>query len=114
MLFRSIEISNATKKTKDIKVITKEAISDFINNDIDISKSDVKIELKEPLKAPIYAGDTIGTVTYTINNKSYKTDLLAESSAYEAPNFTTYILVAGLILLIISIILVPKRKHKDN
>lgn len=113
-ILKNIEISNATKKTKDIKVITKEAISDFINNDIDVSKSDVKIELKEPLKAPIYAGDTIGTVTYTINNKSYKTDLLAESSAYEAPNFTTYILVAGLILLVISIILVPKKKHKDN
>ena len=113
-LLKNIEISNATKKTRKVNLLTKESISDFINNSVDISNIDPTIQLKENIKAPIYAGDTLGTVTYTLLDKTYTTDLIAETSAYEAPNFTSYVLIIGLILLVISIILMPKKRKANH
>jgi D-alanyl-D-alanine carboxypeptidase (penicillin-binding protein 5/6) len=110
----NIEVLNATKDTQNINVITKESISDFVSNDIDISNADIKINLNENISAPVYAGDTIGTVTYTINNKNYTTDLVSETSAYTSTNYTSYFLIIGLILLVVSIILIPKKKKSRH
>jgi D-alanyl-D-alanine carboxypeptidase (penicillin-binding protein 5/6) len=107
---KQIEISNATKDSKNLNIVTKESISDFVTNDIDLLSLDADIRINEDLSAPIIAGDTVGTVTYTINNKKYTTDLVAETNVYTATNYTSYILIIGLILLIISIILIPKKK----
>jgi D-alanyl-D-alanine carboxypeptidase len=110
----NIEVLNATKGSKNINIVTKESISDFVANDIDVSNADINIQLKENLSAPIYAGDVVGTVTYTINDKNYTTDLVSETSAYTATNYTSYFLIIGLILLIVSIILIPKKKNGNH
>ncbi len=113
-IIKKIEVQNATKDSRNINAIAKETISDFILNNIDMSTAKIDINLKENIEAPIFSGDIIGTVTYTISGKSYTTDLVAESSAYTAKNFTSYILLGGLILLVVSIILMPKKKKTKH
>jgi len=108
----NIEIENATKESRNINVLTKESIYDFISNDTDISKLKPEIKFNDNLSSPIYAGDTIGKITYTLNDKEYSTDLIAETSAYTAHNYTSYILIIGLILLVVSIILIPKNNSQ--
>lgn len=110
-VIETVEIQNGTKETKNLNIIVKDNLSDFINNNIDLENLKKDIKINENLKAPIYSGDILGTITYTLNDKTYSTDLIAETTVYEAPNFTSYFLLAGLILLVVSIIIVPKKKR---
>ena len=112
-VINTITVPNATKESKNLNIITKEDINDYISNEINLEKLKPEIKINENIKAPLYAGDILGKISYEMNGKTYSTDLIAETTVYTKQNYTTYILLAGLILLIISIILVPKkiRKH---
>lgn len=105
----NIEIQNATKETKDIQILIKDDIYDYVPNDINVEKT--KVEINKNLEAPIYVGDTIGSIIYTANGKKYSSDLVAGSTAYTAHNYGAFILFVGLVILIFSIIILFKKKH---
>ena len=107
----TIEISNATSETKDVNLVTEEDISDFIENDFDLDDLTYEINLDENIVAPVYLGTKLGEITYTLDNKTYIVNLVAETTAYSAHNYGSYILAIGLILLVVSIIIIPKKKR---
>ena len=107
---QSIEISNATEETKNINLITDEEISDYLENNYSLEDLTYEITLNENISAPIYFGTKLGEITYTLNNKTYTVNLVAETTAYSKQNYSEYILIIGLILLVISIIIIPKKK----
>lgn len=111
---QTVEISNATKETKNVNVLVKNSVFDYISNDLDIENiAQKKININTDLKAPIYSGDVIGSITYIINDKTYTSELIAGNTAYTAHNYGSYILVIGLIILTFAIIIMPKKKTDD-
>ena len=101
-----VPIENATNETKMLNIITKDTVSDFIYNDIDFEELNPKIEIADNLSAPISKGEKLGTITYTINDKTYTSDLIAENNVEKDYSFVIYSLIAGTVLLVVAIIII--------
>lgn len=110
----TIQIEDATKETKYLKIITKETVSDFISNNINLSELEPKIVLDSEISAPIAKGQKLGTITYTINGNDYTSELIANSAVEKNINFISYSLIAGIILLIVGIVFNFKIRHKSK
>ena len=108
------EIKNGTKETKDLKLSLKDDLIAFVPKDFDSNNLSYKINLNDSLFAPIITGDTVGTVTYTVNDTDYTIDLLAGSTVYEKTDISIYLVIAGLTLLLFAIILMPKKKRNKR
>lgn len=93
-------ISDATKETSTLNIITKDTINILIKNSVDLNRIEKNINLKDNLTAPIAKNSVLGTITYTIDGENYSTELIAESSVIES-NFEVIIFRALLILLIL-------------
>lgn len=111
---KQIEISNATKSTKDLDLLVKETIPALIktNENLDIKTN---VNLKDNITAPISENDIIGTVTYEVNGISYSTDLLASHNVEESKiiEYTFYVALAVFIIIFIHTIIRFKiRKRK--
>lgn len=109
----NIEIKNASRKTKNVDIITEEDIIDYIPNNWSPNELSYKINLNQNIKAPLFAGKNVGTITYTLNGKEYTTTLIAKSSAYLAYNYVTYVLIIVLVL-ILGIVFVSSRNEHQN
>ena len=84
----------------------------FINNDFDIEKIEPQIEYTRELKAPISAGEVLGTATYTIGTQTFNTNILAGSDVVAKTHYEIYLMVGGGVLLIIGLLLLPKKNKK--
>ena len=110
-----IKISNGTKDTKNLDIITKSSVPALLKNDISIENTEPKVDLKEKISAPIEEGEILGTITYEIDEITYKTDLIASHSVQKSKlvPIIIQIVIVTIILLIIYKILIKKR-HKKN
>ncbi len=108
------EIKNGTKETKDLKLTLKDDLTAFVPKHFNTNDLSYTINLNENLFAPIITGDTIGTITYTVNDIDYTIDLLAGSTVYEKTDISIYLVIAGLTLLLFAIILMPKKKRNKR
>lgn len=108
----TVTVENATKDSKSLNLTTSETISDYIANDTDLENLEYEINLDNTeLSAPIYTGDKLGTITYILNGKEYTTDIVAETTAYSKGNYISFALFTGLVLLVVSIIIIPKKRQ---
>lgn len=108
-----IEVSNATRNTKDLDLLVKETIHALvkINEELDIKTN---VNLNDNITAPISENDIIGTITYEVNGISYTTDLLASHSV-EKSKMIQYVFYVSLVIFIIifihTILYIKKRKR---
>lgn len=109
-----VEVKNATNKTKYLKIVTKDSISDFILNDIDLSKINGKAKLKDEIIAPISKGEKLGTITYEIDGKEYETDLIAENDVERSYFVIILSISAGVILIVVALIINSKIRRKSH
>lgn len=110
-LITSIKVSNATKQTEDLNLLSSETIEALVNNN---STSEIKpeISLNENISAPIEEGTPLGKVTYNIEGVSYTTNIIAEHSV-EKSYFYLYISIGcGIIILIFVIYKLSRKKKK--
>ena len=110
-LIDTVQVKNATNKTKYLDIITKDSVSDFISNDIDLSNIKYKVELEDEISAPIKSGEKLGLITYEINGKEYETELVAKTDVERSYVFVIYIVATVVILVIVSIIINLKLKN---
>lgn len=97
--FKEITISNGTKETKNLELKLEGELTVLIKKD-DYNKELLPtVELKEELKAPIMQGDVVGTLSYTVEDVTYKTNLLAGSNVEKSS-------ILGILLKIVLIILI--------
>ena len=111
---RTIQIPNATKETKNLEVIVKDDINTLISSNIDQNTILPIIEINSDLKAPILEGAVIGKITYTINEESYSSDLIAKNSVYPF-NYTLLLLQILIVFIVLYIIYrIIKNKNKPH
>ena len=103
-IIKTVEVSGATKETKNLNIVAKNNVDILLKNNVDINSLDKKVEINENLSAPISEGSVVGKVTYTIENKEYSTELIAANSV-TASNFETVIFRILLIFLILYLII---------
>ncbi len=99
-----IEISNATKDTKNLDLLANTSICALLENTLSKEEIPFEINLKENIKAPIEQFDNLGTISYTIDGTQYKADLIASHSV-EKSKLLNYILEIGIALLILILII---------
>lgn len=106
-----IELSNNTKKTLDI-VVEKEIKAKTVQN---ISTIEPEITINENLQAPILKGFIVGKISYTIDNITYTSNLIAGNNILDSeilPQVFSSLLFILLLLIFITI-LKSKKKNKD-
>ncbi len=107
----TVNIINGQKDSKSLDLIVKDELSALVLKDemIDITP---KITMSKFL-APISKGEIIGKITYSYDDKTYSSDLIAShdvsSSSYA--NLIIALLVVFLVLLVL-VIIISKKKRK--
>ena len=113
-VIKNIEISNATKDTKNLSIIAKNDITSLISNDIDIKNLESNITLNDNISAPIAEGAILGKISYNIDGIEYSSDLIAEHNV-EKSNILLIIcqiLLAILVLIVLAKLLSYDKKKK--
>lgn len=102
-IVKTIEISNATKETKQLDVSVKDDITALLSSDMKLEDLEPTIELDSELKAPIAENKVIGKISYSIDGEIYSSDLVADTSVIPS-SFEVIIFRILLIFLILYII----------
>ena len=108
-LYKTINISNGTKETRSLNVLYKDNIGILKekDNNNNVEKS---IEYTNII-APIQKGDIVGKITYSYEEISYETELIADSNVEESKMLTNLFKLL-LVALIIYIIYNLKKSNK--
>lgn len=113
-VIQNIEISNATKETKNLNLIIENDITALVNLNDDIPNP--TISLNDNISAPIEANTQLGTVTYHINGIEYKQNILAETTVKKDFTFLkiSLIFVVFVVIFVLTIFINIKRKKKKR
>lgn len=112
-IITSIEVSNATRDTKQLNLLSNDNISVLISNNSDLDY-DPEITLNEKISAPIEENDVLGKITYSIDGISYSADIIAEHTV-EQSFLPLYIAFGiGFIIIIFVFNLIRKKKLKNK
>ena len=110
---QSLEVEKGTKESKFLDLIIDETITVVNNKSIDMNSVIPEIKLREIIEAPISAGETIGTIKYKVDDIEYSAKLLAKTSV-ERVNYSMYLIIGGLLLLMFSLSLVKSSRKKSK
>ena len=113
-----IEIQNATPETQKLDLILEKNIEVFIDNSTNIETINPEIKINENITVPINANDILGTVTYTVDNITYTSNLLAshnvEPSEFLKNTLQTILIILFLFIIIVIIYLKKNKKKKKK
>lgn len=112
-VIENIEIENGSKKTRNLELVAKDTLTAYLNKETDFATLSPEIKLNDNLQAPISAGSSVGTITYTVDNIEYSTELLAKSNVEKKLNIAILVLVGGFVLLIIGVFVLTKHSRKS-
>ena len=110
-VIKTVEIKNATKKTKNLELLSKNTLTAFHNLAIDLASLEPEITFIEDFKAPIKKGEVVGTAKYIVDDLEYETEIIAGSDV-EKSYIGIILIVAGIAVLIVAFIIAPKKKKK--
>ena len=106
-VIKTVEIPNGTSDTKSVDLILSDDIKAYYygNNSPDISS---EISLKDDITAPIAQNTVLGSITYTIGEKTYTSDLVASHDVLknDISYFIYIFLLLGIILIALIILLI--------
>lgn len=105
-----IEVSNATKETKNLDLLVKETIPALVKNSESSQELSPEITLQEEISAPIEEGTVLGKITYNIEGVQYSTDLIASHNVEKSKAFEYAIYTSILIIFLVLVICKIKNK----
>lgn len=111
-----IEISNGTKNTRNLDLITKDSISALVKNSEQTLKPEPEIILNDNISAPITEHDILGQAKYEIEGIEYTTDLIASHNV-EKSMFLNYVLYVGITFIVLFLcyeLFFSHKKKKKN
>lgn len=114
-VLKEVNILFATKETKNLKVLVKDDIQIFQEDSSSLDSLQPEIVL-DKLKAPISAGSTVGTITYTVDGNTYSSELIAQDDVVPSDIFPILlrIVLITITLYLIYLLLKPKKTNKQN
>lgn len=110
----SLTVKNGTKDTKNLDLLARTSIDALTQNSMSDPSFSPEINLVDKIKAPIEQGDILGTVSYTIDGITYKTDLIASHLVEKSKLLFYLIEIGGLILILFFIYGIFFRKKKTD
>lgn len=113
-VIENIEIENGNKNTKSLDLLAKDTLPAYIQKETNLENLSPEINLNENLLAPITSGTTLGTVTYTIDDIQYTTDLLASHDVEEKMGSEIFVLIGGILLLLFGISLLKRQARRKK
>lgn len=107
-----IQVSNATKDTKNLDLLVKETIPALIKNSEMNNEITPEISLNEDISAPIEEGTILGKIKYTVDGVSYSTDLVASHYVEKTKilNYISYVVLIIIVIFLLYRILFHKNK----
>ena len=106
----TIEIENGDKETKNLDVLIDSSITVINNKSLDINGVIPEIVYKDNLLAPINKGDNIGKINYKLEGIDYSAGLIAGADVNPKPDYSIYIIVTGIILLLFALRILRRNK----
>ncbi len=106
-IFDKVKVSGATKDTKYLDIVYEDNIDAFISNEQLDNTFSSNITVNDKFKAPISKGDVVGSVSYTINDITYSSNLIAGNDVIKSnliPNILKTVLAIFILFLILMII----------
>lgn len=98
---QTLNVKKGSKDTKKLNIILETNVVAVVKAENKETNIEPKITINENLKAPIEKGEVVGTVSYEIEGKTYKANLIAESKVEKSKVGITFLYIfIGLILLI--------------
>ncbi len=84
-IINTIKISNGVKGENMLDLIAEDTLSATVHKmeDVDTSSPSITYVTGKKLKAPIKKGDVVGTISYTVNDKTYTTNMIAGNDVAE-------------------------------
>lgn len=110
-ILKEVEIQNGTKETKHLNALISEDISVMTKQSHTELNLLPVISIDDNLKAPISKGQIIGNITYSVEDISYTTNLIAEHDVEVDNSFYFYfkIILFLFVLFLLFMILKPKK-----
>lgn len=108
-----IQVENASSDTKNLRLQCDKSISALINID-EINLTSPEIFLDENIHAPIYKGDILGKIKYTILGIKYEANLVASYDVKVSPFFIYVLKIFLIVLLVVLILLIIFRNKKND
>ena len=106
----TIEIENGDKETKNLDVLIDSSITVINNKSLDINGVIPEIVYNDNLLAPINKGDNIGKINYKLEGIDYSAGLIAGADVNPKPDYSIYIIVTGIILLLFALRILRRNK----
>ncbi len=113
---KEVHVSGATEETQELKVLVKDDIEFLCENDKSLETLKPEIVIDEKLKAPIATGSVVGKISYTVDGKTYSSDLVAGSNVLPSNFFPILLRVCMIIvtLYLIYLLVRPKKNNRRN
>ena len=110
----SIEISGATKDTKNLNLLAKNSITSLISNDSLDNELIPEITLNENIKAPIEQDVVLGTARYSIDGIDYSVELISANPVQKSYIFIISLQIAIVLFFIFVIYRFKISKNKKR
>lgn len=109
-VIKNIEVEKATKDTKNLNLVISDEIKVMNNIAIKAEEIEPEINLNENIVAPIFEGQELGTIKYTVDGLEYNAKLLAENEVIKKTYYVEILIGVGVLAITICIIIVIKKQ----
>ena len=112
----NISVAGATSETKSLDLYAKDSLYAIVDADSLGLETSPEIAIDPDLEAPFSEGETVGTVSYTIDGVRYETELLASHTVYRIDyiKILLYVLLAIFLLMVLTALKESRRKRKKK
>ncbi len=111
---QTVSVKGATRKTKKLNLVLDKDIYIAVANDMDTNTVKQSIEIPTKLKAPIKKDDVIGTLSYSLNDITYKANLVAANDVKASHLFLKFCIFFIIILLLLTVYKLRMSKLKKK
>lgn len=110
-VIKNIEAKKATKETKNLNIVISDDITIMNNISTNVEEIEPEIILDENIVAPIYKGQELGTIKYTVEGLEYNAKLLAENDV-ERSYLVEILMGSGAVFVVFCIVIIIVKKKR--
>lgn len=113
-VIKTIEIENATEETKSLNVLIDNEIIVINNKENDANKTIPDIKLNDEIKAPIMAGEELGTISFDVDGLQYDAKLIAANDVEKRTYYKEIGIGAAVAVVVVLTLITRKPKKTRN